>query len=88
VSLVAMTLDGWAISLRDGLSRRFNDKSGPSQICDGPLETRGLNPLILKILYVDVRFIPRRDYCRIQVALEERRQYKGSILVTSLHIQY
>ena len=75
MSLVVMALaDGWAIGLRDGLSARFNDKSAPSQIRDGPLETGGLSPLILKILYVDVRFIPRRDYCRIQGALEERRK--------------
>jgi hypothetical protein len=41
-------LDGWAIGLRDGLSGRFDDKSGPSQIRDGPLETGGLSPLIFE----------------------------------------
>jgi hypothetical protein len=39
------------------LSGRFDDKSGPSQIREGAAETGGLSLLILKILYIGVRFI-------------------------------
>jgi hypothetical protein len=82
-SLVVMALARWTgHRFTDGTPGRFDDKSGPSRICKGPLETEGLSLLIFNdsLHWCEIHPRPdyscsalKRDHCRIQVALEERK---------------